>query len=557
MNHPKYNELLEEHHKLQILIGMPNETKTSSYRQIYYYIIDVFEKILHEFHRLKQIKGNEEKTLSESSKKLIQNLYDFVYFYEIEALKTNNDFLIFDKTKFEKYGMNLINNDEVTIFSIIDKFYKLQKILSLENNTQFNQWFSTKDIGSNKESNSKIKEILKNIKFYYERILDKENNKKTHYDFFKRKFNVDDFSFPRAKEFYKKIRSMREYQSTNEELQYIINGKDNKAVEEFDKLFENIYKKYIEYEEKNKSKYFETEINNELLNTGINIKNLNTSNEVLEIHVLADFIEGEVNDENVNDIYCPYSSEMLGNQLDYYIENNWNEDKSLLFNNDRFLFSVKSMNSTKSINNKDDAKEDKYEEDRYFRNNDNQDNIDAYNRRREILEERKQEENEKISELKKKIHSDFLDKVLANNSEYTKKINDYSSSMMNENFDILDDLFKNSDFLYIIKKLYSENEKKNYTDFLLNFEKIKQKYDFDLKSAKANLNNVRDENKKKILTMDIERNEINIFIIDSFINVMNNKIKKQQTNTQVGGKKSKTLKNNKNKRSKTKKNTAV
>jgi hypothetical protein len=251
---------------------------------------------------------------------------------------------------------------------------------------------------------------------------------------------------------------MREYQSTNEELQYIINGKDNKAVEEFDKLFENIYKKYIEYEEKNKSKYFDTEINNELLNTGINIKNLNTSNEVLEIHVLADFIEGEVNDENVNDIYCPYSSETLGNQLDYYIENNWNEDKSLLFNNDRFLFSVKSMNSTKSINNKDDAKEDKYEEDRYFRNNDNQDNIDAYNRRREILEERKQEENEKISELKTKIHSDFLDKVLANNSEYTKKINDYSSSMMNEDFDILDDLFKNSDWLREELENFGEDE---------------------------------------------------------------------------------------------------
>lgn len=120
----------------------------------------------------------------------------------------------------------------------------------------------------------------------------------------------------------------------------------------FYQLLDIIYNKYIEDESISAA---ETKILNDntaaepkLVNVGISYINLNDSNKpTREVYFMIDLIDGEINNENMSSIYCPYIGDHLGNQLSYLlidarkpIKNHWAVDKN------RQMFSLKNANAS-------------------------------------------------------------------------------------------------------------------------------------------------------------------------------------------------------------------
>lgn len=145
-----------------------------------------------------------------------------------------------------------------------------------------------------------------------------------------------------------------ERESSNFELQELINGSNSKKVNEFYQYMEYVYNKFIfvgvKAPPKNNNEF------NSLMNIGLSFLNINTTEGIRrEIYVYTDFIEGQVDDNNQNKIFCPYVSDHLGNEFEFLVRmamygktgskdtKRWNIDRN------RMIFSIsqgKSANGT-------------------------------------------------------------------------------------------------------------------------------------------------------------------------------------------------------------------
>ena len=141
--------------------------------------------------------------------------------------------------------------------------------------------------------------------------------------------------------------------SSNIYLQHLIDGlfTDDAAAEEYYKLLAAIYKKYIRGEGLDaEDEELLTGGTNEpkLVNVGISYINIGESNKpTREVYFMVDLVDGEINNENVSSIYCPFIGDYLGNQLEYLItesrnplENKWAVDKN------RQMFSLKKIEAS-------------------------------------------------------------------------------------------------------------------------------------------------------------------------------------------------------------------
>ena len=93
----------------------------------------------------------------------------------------------------------------------------------------------------------------------------------------------------------------------------------NATAEKYYKLLNAIYKKYIRSEEIDATE--ETLLTGgtdepQLVNVGISYINIGESNKpTREVYFMIDLVDGEINNENVSSIYCPFIGDYLGNQL--------------------------------------------------------------------------------------------------------------------------------------------------------------------------------------------------------------------------------------------------
>lgn len=131
----------------------------------------------------------------------------------------------------------------------------------------------------------------------------------------------------------------------NIKLQKYINAKTPEIVVEWIKQFEQIYNKYI-------LKMKDTEFDNKLLN--LNVNNINMDKSVIsyptkEIFIKLTLIDGEVNDTNKSDIYCPKTNDMLGYELLNLIEHK--TDNANLLSED-IMFTVNTKTTAINYNNK-------------------------------------------------------------------------------------------------------------------------------------------------------------------------------------------------------------
>jgi hypothetical protein len=132
-------------------------------------------------------------------------------------------------------------------------------------------------------------------------------------------------------------------ESTNTKLQTLIDGVDPGAVSQFYDTFKKLY-------DYSKGEALPRDFDKDVLNTGLTYIHTNqTSGLRREIYVLLDLIEGEVNNENVSSVYCPFIGDHLGNEFDFLLRqsiygktgeldiNKWSVSRN------RMLFSLTKM----------------------------------------------------------------------------------------------------------------------------------------------------------------------------------------------------------------------
>jgi hypothetical protein len=107
--------------------------------------------------------------------------------------------------------------------------------------------------------------------------------------------------------------------SINAYLQNLVDSADENNATEFFKLFSTIYSMYMLGKKPKMNMELDEQIRN-VMNTGITKINTNVQNWQYEIYIMADFIQGKVDDENANKIFCPYVGEYLGTLFDFLFQ---------------------------------------------------------------------------------------------------------------------------------------------------------------------------------------------------------------------------------------------
>lgn len=417
------------------------------------------------------------------------------------------------------------------------------------------------DLNDTSKNSSQINNLLNEIKPFYSKITNNKLNSELSslnllnymfelpYEEVQKKYNDLDKPIPPVyRNFFYSTLSQdyrRPYrESTNALLQDIIDCKTESQVKDFFSFMEKIYKFYL----KNNAEYKLSKQERTLLRVDMNYININQSIGVKrEIHVMVDFIEGEVNEKNINDIYCPFYGQHLGNEFDYLFRmfyygikvQDWDVTKS------RMMFSLEKM----SMENARISGDKKYE-------------IvgKPLEKQRELLENpRENQKNPKIQQKKvetpERMNGLFLDKIVNNNKlikDQMSEINKISRGEQIYDTNILDHIKKNNSDLYNNIKKWSEKEFERSDKLLSELFREEGKYGGTLKDLnfqKEKYDNTFDDETKYKINYKIELNKLYNLIVKS---LNENESNKNITRLKLGG--SKRKKKNKNKtKNKTKK----
>lgn len=129
--------------------------------------------------------------------------------------------------------------------------------------------------------------------------------------------------------------------SSNELLQRYIDGKNP---EDTKKLFESFEQIFNQFFMNNKSAKVD---DNQLLDIGVDKINFYKKERrekdypENEIFVLLSLIDGEVNESNKKDVYCPYTDQYLGNMLDNLLHTS-SDENNYIIEPDELVYSIKS-----------------------------------------------------------------------------------------------------------------------------------------------------------------------------------------------------------------------
>lgn len=135
-------------------------------------------------------------------------------------------------------------------------------------------------------------------------------------------------------------------ETSNIELQNLINGVNGKGgtdevATKFYDFMDALYMKYIKNESVTHNNLLE------LSNVGISYINIGETNKpTREVYFMFDLIDGEITDDNINSIYCPFMGEYLGNQLEYLIQESKHKGNKWAVDKNRKMFSLKDVESS-------------------------------------------------------------------------------------------------------------------------------------------------------------------------------------------------------------------
>jgi hypothetical protein len=241
--------------------------------------------------------------------------------------------------------------------------------------------------------------------------------------------------------------------TTNTDLQYYIDAKRPEIAREWINRFENIYKKYVLKVKDENMDRTDEEINRKLLN--LNVNNINMEKPGIlaptkEIYIKMTLIDGEVNDANKSDIYCPITNDMLGNELLHLIEHR--SDNANIMKDEVSMFSVNAKKTAINYNNK-------------ARNTPANANNQQYNNKQyNLVNLNNQPENNKLNankqpEITRGAREIFGTNIFnkSNNREFGKIINDIQRFSR-------DIEFQPDSILNFITNKYADNQNKDQYD---------------------------------------------------------------------------------------------
>jgi hypothetical protein len=132
----------------------------------------------------------------------------------------------------------------------------------------------------------------------------------------------------------------------NIEWQTLLLTKNKDEVNKFYVLIENAYEKYI-----NEDLSIDMTDYNKYIQTGVDNINIGKSNmPQKQVYLIIDFIQGEVNDNNKKEVYCPYTDQYLGSILEHLLfpekDNSWEVTPA------SYIYSVKDKDEIQYTNSK-------------------------------------------------------------------------------------------------------------------------------------------------------------------------------------------------------------
>jgi hypothetical protein len=319
-------------------------------------------------------------------------------------------------------------------------------------------------------------------------------------------------------------------ESTNVTLQNIINGFDANSVQDFFTVFEKIYDVYMigqgnKFDAKEEKRY------KDLLNVGMCYINTNVSKGVRrEIYVMSDFIEGEVNKDNVNNIYCPFVSDHLGNEFEYLVRmfqygkvgdkdtNRWAVDRN------RMIFSLKQLESQK-------AEELGKNVELVARAVGMPDNAARDLSQKLIVPEQQTRNLQNLERL----NTLFLSRVVADDKgikDAFTDVNQYDQTTQIYDLNLLEYLKKNKKELYDLIEVWNEKEQQRDNKVLDRLIKLKSVFKGEIEALEEQLKNYEtntDNVKKNKINYEIARHELYIAVADKLIKIEQGKVEKVVT----------------------------
>ena len=413
----------------------------------------------------------------------------------------------------------LCNDNIIDKMSIIDKIELLFKIINKFRNEGWIKISKSSNFSAQNNSIEKInslinkiispermniaygnyKQVLDMFKYPYDQIREEKNFRKENYNKLENigtnSESMINISIPpEYKNFaYNTLTLFKRPQreTTNADLQNLINSFESNTTTE---LYEFLEKTYMYYMRNSGDKLSNDET--KLLNIGLNYINTNITERGIrrEIYIMSDFIEGLVNDDNVNSIYCPFIGEHLGNELRFLVRmtqggkinntdiNFWAVDRN------RMIFSIKTLQMSALTFDKDkELKATEMKPDMYYQNN-----ISTNVKNIEMVPFNKDEEKQKQQESSDYagIDSWFYNEIInSNEKEIEKLINEINyfgiSNLVLR--DIFDNVIKKTE-LYNIVKPWFANKYKYSSDLISNMIMLSSKYDGKIKDIANKMN---------------------------------------------------------------------
>ncbi len=356
LNHPVYRKMIVEYRKVRKWADEQLYSKDSKFGNPAEQIKDIKTKIKEEFNKMNEIVTELNVIVDGTSKsaggaaKEKTNSFKSVTEAVNKANKRHTD-------------IERVDDDDANEPTVID--LPLDKVFS-EEDVKWIETESTKLVrtqsgeitATSSPLKKQLREAYKAIKGYEASINRLKTNIKNVKSYFKTTISSSITKAPSSTILRKFQAIMNEYKdpfrkSSNIYLQHLIDGlfTDDATAEEYYKLLDAIYKKYIRGEvidADDEELLTGGTSEPKLVNVGISYINVGESNKpTREVYYMIDLVDGEINNENVSSIYCPFIGDYLGNQLEYLItesrnplENKWAVDKN------RQMFSLKKIEAS-------------------------------------------------------------------------------------------------------------------------------------------------------------------------------------------------------------------
>jgi hypothetical protein len=294
--------------------------------------------------------------------------------------------------------------------------------------------------------------------------------------------------------------------SSNHKLQTYLEQKTNLDTIKFFHFLEQAYQAFMNNTDFNEEQ-------KEIVNIGISTLTPGTVGQrKKEIHINCEFIGGEVNKDNIRDIYCPFVSDTLGNKVKDYIEQNNINTTFWQLKTSEPIFNIETNESTNASSDTSIPQIDN--------------NTSSSNKNRDFLQKSSNKTESIVKKVDESAKNNFQSKIMFSKG-YSKEINE-KIKIVNA---YKPDLFLKSDNMYdfissrdkSITNFITEWNKDQYknVDLLVSMQSKIKEYEANIDGANTKFKNKdftteqeRLENKYKIASYNLLIEVLKVLIID-------------------------------------------